>query len=84
VQRPTATRLIARLTEQGLIAREDHPGDRRSHRVAVTAAGHVLILEIRARKTEYLAQAFDGLSADEQRTLDAAAAILERIMEEDR
>jgi DNA-binding MarR family transcriptional regulator len=84
VQRPTATRVIARLTEQGLVVREDHPGDKRSHRVAVTAAGHALILEIRARKTEYLAQAFEGLSADEQRTLAAAAAILERVMEEDR
>lgn len=81
MQRPTATRLIAKLTEQGLVEREDHPDDRRSHRVAASAAGRALVQESRVRKTAYLAQALEHLSPEDQATLDRAAAILEQIME---
>jgi DNA-binding MarR family transcriptional regulator len=82
VQRPTATRLIARLTEEGLVVREEHPDDRRSHRVAVSPAGAALVQEARERKTAYLAQALEHLSAEDQRTLDRAATILERVLED--
>lgn len=83
VQRPTATRLIAKLTEQGLVVREEHPDDRRSHRIAVSADGTALVQASRARKTEYLAEALERLSAADQQTLDEAATILERILEAD-
>ncbi|MCW3015481.1 MAG: transcriptional regulator, MarR family [Solirubrobacterales bacterium] len=82
VQRPTATRLIARLTEEELVAREDHPDDRRSHRIAVTPAGRALVQETRQRKTAYLAQALEHLDAEDQATLTRAAKILEGVLEE--
>ncbi|WP_354697486.1 hypothetical protein DSM112329_03116 [Paraconexibacter sp. AEG42_29] len=37
----------------------------------------------RVRKTEYLAEALEQLSEADQQTLDAAATILERILEAD-
>lgn len=84
VRRPTATRIVARLTEQGLLVREDNPDDRRSHRVAISPAGAAVLRDARERKAAYLAQALEHLSPDEQHTLDRAAAIIERILEEDR
>jgi DNA-binding MarR family transcriptional regulator len=84
VQRPTATRIVARLTEQGLVVREENADDRRSHRVAVSPAGAALVREARERKTAYLAQALEHLSPEDQQTLDRAATILERVLEEDR
>jgi DNA-binding MarR family transcriptional regulator len=83
VQRPTATRLAARLMEEGLVTRTDDPDDRRSHRIAVTPAGAALVRETRQRKTAYLAQALEGLTGQEQRTLADAAAILARVLEQD-
>lgn len=82
VQRPTATRLVTRLTEEGLVAREDHPDDRRSHRIAVTPAGRSLVRETRQRKTAYLAEALERLEAADRATLARAAAILEDVLEE--
>ena len=39
VQRPTATRVVARLTEQALVERTSDPADGRSFTVAVTGGG---------------------------------------------
>jgi DNA-binding MarR family transcriptional regulator len=83
VQRPTATRLVARLEELGVVQRAADPQDRRSSLLSVTPEGHALMEELRGRKTAYLAQRLEGLPADERATLDRAAAILERILEED-
>jgi DNA-binding MarR family transcriptional regulator len=82
IQRPTATRIAARLIEDGLVARANDPDDRRSHRIAVTPAGRALIQETRRRKTAYLAQALEGLDPEDQATLARAAQILERVMED--
>jgi DNA-binding MarR family transcriptional regulator len=82
VKRPTATRIITALCEQGLVARVDNPDDRRSHRVNVTAEGRALVDEARQRKTAYLAAALDGLSAEDKATLDRAATLLEAILED--
>jgi DNA-binding MarR family transcriptional regulator len=82
VQRPTATRVIARLEELGLILRTPDPHDRRSSLVAVTDAGSALLDELRTRKTAFLAERLEGLPADERAVLDRAADILERMLAE--
>jgi DNA-binding MarR family transcriptional regulator len=82
VQRPTATRLLARLEELGLIARTPDPQDRRSSLVALTDAGSELLDELRTRKTAFLAERLEGLDADERAVLDRAADILERMLAE--
>jgi len=84
VQRPTVTRLVARLEELGLLARAADPGDRRSSLLSITPAGRALLEEVRGRKDAYLARRLEGLDADERAALDRAAAILERLLEEDR
>ena len=83
VQRPTATRLVARLEELGVLQRAADPQDRRSSLLSVTPEGHALIEELRSRKTAYLANRLEGLDHEERATLDRAAAILERLLEED-
>ena len=84
VQRPTATRLVARLEELGVLQRAADPTDRRSSLLSVTPAGHALIEEMRGRKTAYLAHRIEKLDSDERAALDRAAAILERLLEDDR
>lgn len=84
VQRPTATRVIAKLELDGLVERTDAPGDARSHLIAVTPAGSRLLARVRGRKNAYLARRLSRLSDEELRTLDEAAAILERMLDEQR
>src|SRR5437867_12717460 len=69
IQRPTATRVIARLEEAGLVARAADPADGRSSLVSITADGRALLEAGRTRKDAFLAQRLDGLAADEIATL---------------
>jgi DNA-binding MarR family transcriptional regulator len=84
IQRPTATRVLARLEEAGLAQRAADPVDRRSSLISVTPAGHALLAAQRERKDAYLARRLDGLDPEELAVLDRAAAILERVLEEGR
>jgi DNA-binding MarR family transcriptional regulator len=84
IQRPTATRVIARLEEAGLVDRARDPQDGRSCLVALTPGGRELLARIRGRKDAYLSQRLRELDPDERAALDRAAAILERLLEGDR
>jgi DNA-binding MarR family transcriptional regulator len=83
VQRPTATRVIARLEELGLVDRAPDPGDRRSSLISASVAGRTLLRRQRSRKNQYLARRLAALDADEVATLERAAAILERMLDEE-
>jgi DNA-binding MarR family transcriptional regulator len=82
VQRPTATKLIARLEADGLVQRAGVPGDGRSTLISITAAGTDLIAEIRTRKDAFLAQRLRKLPASDRETLARAAALLEELLAE--
>lgn len=82
IQRPTATRVIARLEEAGLIARTADPADRRSSLVSSTPAGSALLVQMRARRDAWMARRLDTLDPEDLATLDRAAGILERMLEE--
>ena len=82
IQRPTATRVLARLEEAGLVARTADPADRRSSLLTTTATGAALLVTMRAERDAYLAERLDRLSAEELAALDRAAAILERVLAE--
>ena len=82
IQRPTATRVLARLEEAGLIERTADPSDRRSSLVSITSSGSSLLVSVRDRKDAYLAQRLDRLSPEDLAVLDRAAGILERVLEE--
>jgi DNA-binding MarR family transcriptional regulator len=82
VQRPTVTRVLARLEEAGLVERAADPADRRSSLVSMSAEGRELLAAVRTRKTAYLAQRLESLDAEDRATLDRAAAILEQMLQE--
>ena len=84
IQRPTATRLIARLEEDALVTRTADPLDGRSSLIAITPAGAARLAEMRTRKDAYLAERLRKLPAEDRVTLARAAEILEDILEGDR
>jgi DNA-binding MarR family transcriptional regulator len=81
VQRPTATKLIARLEGEGLVQRAGVPGDGRSTLISVTEAGTAEIAEIRTRKDAFLAQRLRRLPASDRATLARAAELLEELLD---
>jgi DNA-binding MarR family transcriptional regulator len=82
VQRPTATRVLARLEELGLIERTPDPQDRRSSLVSVTPPATALLAELRTRKTAYLAERLERLDTEDRAVLERAADILEGMLAE--
>ena len=81
IQRPTATRVIARLEEAGLVQRAADPTDGRSSLVSITADGRTLLESGRTRKDMFLARRLDALERDEVAALERAAEILERVLD---
>src|SRR3954465_2348939 len=84
IQRPTATRLIARLEDAALVTRPADPADGRSSLIAITDGGRTLLHEARTRKDAYLARRLRTLPAAARAPLARAAVLLERLLEEDR
>jgi DNA-binding MarR family transcriptional regulator len=82
IQRPTATRVLAKLEEMSLVQRTPDPQDRRSALVATTPAGAELLAALRTRKTAFLAERLERLGPEDRATLDRAADILERMLAE--
>jgi DNA-binding MarR family transcriptional regulator len=84
IQRPTATRLLAGLTDKELISRAADPADGRSSIVSISPEGRAMLKRLRGRKNAYLAHRMKDLPDDEVAALERAAEILERVLEEDR
>jgi DNA-binding MarR family transcriptional regulator len=84
VQRPSATRIVARLEEAGLVERVADPTDRRSFTVGINGDGRALMNKLRTRKNAYLARRLRGLDEADLATLDRAAEILEDLLEGER
>jgi len=71
-----ASQLLDRLVQQGLIQRSEDPADRRAKQIALTAAGHELLLgSIRARDV-WLSDLASTLSGSEKEAVVAALNIL--------
>ncbi len=84
VQRPTATRFVARLEDEVLVERTSDPADGRSFTVAATPKGRALMGKLRTRKNAYLARRLQRLDDADLATLQRAAEILERLLEGER
>lgn len=84
IQRPTATRLLGRLADDGLVSRAADPNDGRCSIVTTTAEGGALLKKLRKRKNAYLARRMRELPEDDVVALERAAEILERVLEEER
>ena len=81
IKRPTATRIQHHLDEAGLVERVKDPEDGRGAILSITAAGRTHLRRLRARKTAYLATRLDNLDAEDRRTLERAAELLEGMLE---
>lgn len=79
VRKPTMTRTIAALLEQGLITRTPDPLDGRVTWLEVTPEGSRLLQRARRRTDEFLAKRLARLTSHERAVLDEAASILERL-----
>jgi DNA-binding MarR family transcriptional regulator len=81
IKRPTATRIVRHLEEAGLVERVRDPQDGRFSILSVTAEGRALLKRLRERKTAYLAKRLAALNAEDRRTLERAAELLEGMLE---
>ncbi len=77
IQRPSATRIVARLEQEGYVVRRPDPHDGRSCRVEVTDAGRAHLEDARSRKTAFLAERIAALGADDRALLERAAGLLD-------
>jgi DNA-binding MarR family transcriptional regulator len=82
IQRPSATKLLARLEEKNLVLRTSDPADGRSCLISVAGAGRLLLRETRSRKDVFLAQRLSAMSAEDRATLARAAELLEELLEQ--
>jgi DNA-binding MarR family transcriptional regulator len=84
VKRPTMTRTLGCLEREGLVERTPDPADGRSSLVSINAAGRERMRRLRGRKNAYLARRMRDLPAEDVRTLERAAEILDRMREGER
>ena len=82
IQRPTVTRLLATLENDGLVEREADPDDGRVSHVRITREGSALVKKLRSRKNAYLSKRLRNLDDGELEILERATAILERVLED--
>jgi DNA-binding MarR family transcriptional regulator len=73
------SRVVAGLAERGLLDRAPDPDDRRAVVVAATDAGLRLRDESRRARTAVLAEVLEGLQPAEERALEQALPVLERL-----
>lgn len=83
IARPTASRLITRLEQRGLVERAPDPADRRSCIVSVTGAGRTLLAEARERKDAFLEDRLASLDPADRALVARAADVLELMLDGD-
>lgn len=79
ISQPSMTSLVARLSAQGLVRRDDDPTDRRAVVLSLTPAGADLLAQRRASRTARLAPALADLSPDELRRIAEAMPALDHL-----
>lgn len=83
VRPQSMTQTVSDLEADGLIARRADPDDRRRILVELTELGRQTLEQDRRQREGWLAQAIaDDLSAEEQRVLTRALALLRRLAED--
>ena len=76
---PSMTRVVARLTESGLVDRERHTGDRRQVFITITEQGRQLLAADRRRRDEWLSARLSELPEADLEALSAVIAVLDRL-----
>jgi DNA-binding MarR family transcriptional regulator len=76
------TRIVASLTEAGMVTRVADPNDRRSARVRITPAGERALERMRTRKNAFLLRRLDELTFEEQQRATELVELLEHLLAE--
>jgi DNA-binding MarR family transcriptional regulator len=76
---PSMTRVVARLTESGLVDRERHTGDRRQVFITITEQGRQLLAADRRRRDEWLSARLSELPDADRKALAAVIGVLDRL-----
>jgi len=82
VKRPTATRVAAALEKEGLIERASDPTDGRACLLSASSDGRALVKRMRSRKNAYISRRLRKLGDEDVETLERAAEVLERMLED--
>jgi DNA-binding MarR family transcriptional regulator len=82
VQPPTMTRIVANLSDAGMVTRITDDADRRSARVRVTPAGVQALERIRTLKNAFLIRRLSELSPEEQVRAADLVDLLEHLLAE--
>jgi DNA-binding MarR family transcriptional regulator len=82
VSAPSMTRYLDRMERAGLVVRTRSPEDARRIRLALTPKGVRALRSVRRRRTAWLAERLEGLSAEELAAVDAAIEPLLRLVED--
>jgi DNA-binding MarR family transcriptional regulator len=80
IGKSTLTKLAAKLEAGGYLHRCVDPSDGRGYLVKLTDHGATVLRAARARQEAYLLRQFDAMGADDQTTLLAAVAPLEKLL----
>jgi DNA-binding MarR family transcriptional regulator len=73
------SRIIGKLEEKELVAREQDADDRRVAHISATPRGRELLARIRSERTDALSQALDNLDEPELEALTRALPVLESL-----
>jgi DNA-binding MarR family transcriptional regulator len=76
---PSMTKTVNVLVERGLIAKTGHGVDRRKVLLALTDAGHKVVMDTRRQRDSWLTPRLAKLTVEERRTLTAATDIMRRL-----
>jgi DNA-binding MarR family transcriptional regulator len=82
IKRPTATRIAAALEKDGLIERASDPTDGRACLLSISRNGSALVKRVRSRKNAYISRRLRKLGDEDVETLERAAEVLERMLED--
>lgn len=80
LEKSTVSRLVQKLTKQGLIEVAPDPADRRSRRLALTGEGRKLLREAEKFGRQQLRSAFDHLAQDDVRQVETGLTLFARAL----
>lgn len=83
VSAPAMTKHVDRLERDGLVTRTPSADDRRRVGISLTDEGARLLRRVRSRRTAWLAQRLQGLTAAELEAIEAAVEPLRKLLPED-
>ncbi len=83
VQPPSMTRVIASLSDLGMVKREPHPTDGRQAIVTLSQKGSDVITAERDAREEWLSARLEELTPEERLTLAAVVPIINKVITSD-